>query len=238
MTLWTPEDCISYHWPYTLRQASLWPQTPQVKEFGRHLYIDLGKEWANIKTLHNLRIVLNPPWSTVTLYASTLSKPKFTHASLTTNPSWRTIWILSGLWIIQSLWLAFIQNPTLQLMQPPIWLRLINGTPNSIKSAGLTATLFPTGSPETDTVVTSWTRVAHCIVYCWLPTQSLYWRVLGSISSGNCAEWILEPPPSRMFCLWHPHEKPPTLSQNLQNHSPVDRKTWELPHQCCCVFLH
>jgi len=131
---------------------------------------------------------------------------------------------------------------TSQLWHTTYSVRLIDGTSNSIISQALDRNfVFPTGSPETDIVCHSIGPELHNCTRILLahPLQSLNWLGIGQHLFWQLAQhnpWAH--PPSRHFCLWHPHQNLQTLSRRTMKPTPLVEpwKTLRDPHQCCCIF--
>src|SRR5882724_1766224 len=161
--------------------------------------------------------------STVTLYMSTLSNPNSLTLPLTTDSLLNmTLNSLvdsgSSYSFIDS---AFVKTRHLPAYGiPPIWLRLIDGTSNSIISQALDLQLhFPTGESQKLTLfVTLLDQSCTIVLGCsWLTHYNLLidW-VLGSISFWQSAQHeSLSSPPVETFHLQHPRRNLQTLSQRL-----------------------
>src|SRR5882724_7245531 len=155
--------------------------------------------------------------STITLYASTLSNPDSLTLSLTTNSLLNTtlkslVDSGSSNSFIDS---AFVKTRHLPAYGiPPIWLRLIDGTSNSIISQALDLQLcFPTGKSQKLTLFVTLLDQSCTIVlgYRWLTryNPSIDW-VLGSISFRQLVQHeSLSSPPIETFLSVAPPLKPP-----------------------------
>ena len=161
--------------------------------------------------------------STITLYASTLSNPDSLTLPLTTNSLLNTT--------LKSLVdsgssdsftdLAFVKTRHLPAYGiPPIWLRLIEGTSNSIILQALDLQLcFPTRESQKLTLFVTLLDQSCTIVlgYCCLTHYNplIDW-VLGSISFWQSAQHeSLSSPPVETFHLQHPRRNLQTSSWRL-----------------------